>query len=139
MQLFEKYFNINTNIRSRKKGINMTRISEEERYLFEQAIYLPMVLTILNRDNDVVQQAPFKLKKPYLTLIEETMKAVQKELFQIKKQMSQKRMKVVEIERDEAFTQFLFVTNNWEENHNYFNPKIRNEVQQLLQKYLLRE
>jgi len=115
----------------------MSRINEEDRYLFEQSIFLPMVLTILNRDFKVVEKAPFKLRKPYLNLVDDTMKRVQKDLYNIKQQMIKKKMKVFELERDEAFTLFLFIINGWEEQHNYFNPRIRNEVQLLLEKYLI--
>ncbi len=115
----------------------MTRISEEDRFTFEQSVFLPMVLTVLNRDLSVIDQAPFKLKKPYINLIDETMKKVQKDLFVIKQMMKQKKMKATELERDEAFTLFLFVIDGWEEKHNYFNPRIRSEVSQLLEKYLI--
>jgi hypothetical protein len=117
----------------------MTRISEEDRHIFEQSIFLPMVLTILNRDLTIFEQSPFKLKKPYLILVDETMKNVQKDLYVIKQQMKKRKMKVFELERDEAFTLFLFVTNGWEEQHNYFNPRIRNEVSLLLENYLVRK
>ena len=117
----------------------MTRISEEDRYLFEKSIFLPMVLTILNRDIEVIKQSPFKLRKPYIVLVDASMKRVQKDLYHNTQQMNQKKMKLFEVGRDEAFTQFLFVIDRWEEQHNYFNPRIRNEVQLLLQKYLLRE
>lgn len=40
----------------------MTRIPEEDRNIMEKAIYLPMVLIILNRDLSVVEKSPFKLK-----------------------------------------------------------------------------
>lgn len=42
----------------------MTRIPEEERDLLEKAIYLPMVITILNRDLTIIDKSPFKLKNP---------------------------------------------------------------------------
>lgn len=115
----------------------MTRIPEEDRDIMEQAIYLPMVLTILNRDLIVIQNSPFKLKKPYLLLVEETMKVIQKELAEVKRYMSRNRLKVEEIDRDEAFTMFLFLFKGYEEQHNYFNPRIRNKVQELLEYYLL--
>jgi hypothetical protein len=117
----------------------LTRISEEDRQLFEKSIFLPMVLTILNRDIELIKVTPFKLKKPYIALVDDSMKRVQKDLYQTKQQMNKKKMKLFEVGRDEAFTQFLFVIDRWEEQHNYFNPRIRNEVQQLLQKYLLHE
>lgn len=117
----------------------MTRIPEDDRQIFERAIFLPMVLTILNRDLSVFETAAFKLKKPYINLIDYTMKKVQKDLYQTKLEMKKKNMKVWEKNRDEAFTLFSFLYKGYEEEHNYFNPRIRNEVQQLLESYLIQK
>lgn len=116
----------------------MTRIPEEERDLMEQAIYLPMVVTILNRDLAVIDNSSFKLKKPYTILVEETLKVIQRELAEVKRLMRQKQLKVEEINRDETFTMFMFLYKGYEEHHNYFNPRIRNKVQELLEHYLYR-
>ncbi|MEH7097533.1 hypothetical protein [Neobacillus vireti] len=114
----------------------MTRIPEDERDIMEKAIYLPMVLIILNRDLNVVTNSPFKLKKPYLNLIEETMKKIQRELAEVKQYMKKNKLQVIETNRDEAFTMYMFIYKGYEENHNYFNPRIRNKVQELLETYL---
>jgi hypothetical protein len=114
----------------------MTRIPEDERDIMEMAIYLPMVLIILNRDLNVVTNSPFKLKKPYLNLIEETMKEIQRELAEVKQYMKKNKLQVIETNRDEAFTMYMFIYKGYEENHNYFNPRIRNKVQELLERYL---
>ncbi|WP_419880436.1 hypothetical protein ACN6MY_12130 [Peribacillus sp. B-H-3] len=58
----------------------MTRIPEHDQDIFEQVLYLPMLLSILKRDRMTFNQSPFKLKKPYLVMIEGTMKKVQKDL-----------------------------------------------------------
>lgn len=116
----------------------MTRIPEEERDMMEKAIYLPMVITVLNRDLSVIDKSPFKLKKPYLLLVEETLKVIQTELAEVKRCMKQQHLKVAEIHRDEAFTMFMFLYKGFEEHHNYFNPRIRNKVQELLEYYLYR-
>jgi hypothetical protein len=116
----------------------MTRIPEEDRNIMEQAIYLPMVLTVLNRDLAVVKNSPFKLRKPYLELIEETMKVIQKELRDVKQYMKKNRMKVEELKRDEAFTMYMFLYKGYEEHHSYFNPRIRNKVQELMEYYLFK-
>lgn len=116
----------------------MTRIPEEDRNVMEQAIYLPMVLTILNRDLIVIDKSPFKLKQPYLDLIEETMKVIQSELAEVKRYMKKNQLKVQEIKRDEAFTMFMFLYKGYEEHHNYFNPRIRNRVQKLMAHYLFK-
>ncbi|MED3551491.1 hypothetical protein ACTHO0_00935 [Cytobacillus praedii] len=114
----------------------MTRIPEEDRNILEQAIYLPMVLTILNRDLTVINKSSFKLPQPYLNLVEETMKVIQKELSAVKLYMSKNKLKVQQLKRDEAFTMFLFLYKGYEEQHNYFNPRIRNKVQELMDYYL---
>jgi hypothetical protein len=116
----------------------MTRIPENDRDIMEQAIYLPMVLIILNRDLTVIDKSPFKLKQPYLDLIEETMKVIQKELKDVKQYMRQQKLKVEQINHDDAFTGFLFLYKGCEEHHNYFNPRIRNKVQELLSFYLFK-
>src|SRR4051794_11542398 len=102
----------------------------------EQAIYLPMVLTILNRDIKIINSGPFKLKQPYLELIEETMKTIQKELKEVKFYMRRQKLKVEQVSHDDAFTGFLFLYKGYEEQHNYFNPRIKNKVQELLSFYL---
>ncbi|MGP7817857.1 hypothetical protein [Niallia sp. 01092] len=114
----------------------MTRIPEKERHIMEQAIYLPMLLTILNRDLLVIENSSFKLKQPYIELVEITMKTIQTELKKTKAYMKNHNMKIQETKRDDAFTMFLFLYNGYEEYHNYFNPRLRNKVQELLQFYL---
>ncbi|MGM0971711.1 MAG: hypothetical protein ACQEW2_02510 [Bacillota bacterium] len=117
----------------------MTRIPDEDRNIMEQAIYLPMVLTVLNRDSIVINKSPFKLKQPYLDLVEETMKVIQSELSEVKRYMNKNQLKVQEIKRDEAFTMFMFLYKGYEEHHNYFNPRIRNKVQELMTYYLIKK
>lgn len=114
----------------------MTRIPEEDRDILEKAIYLPMVLTVLNKDLKVINHSPFKLKQPYLNLIEQTMKTIQLELAQVKQYMKKNNLKVYESNRDDAFTMYTFLYKGYEEQHNYFNPRIRNKVQELMDHYL---
>jgi hypothetical protein len=123
------------------KGVNetMTRIPDDDRDIMEKAIYLPMVLIILNRDLSVVESSPFKLKKPYLELIEETIKEIQRELAEVKQYMKKNQLQVIETKRDDAFTMYMFIYKGYEENHNYFNPRIRNKVQELMEAYLLKK
>jgi hypothetical protein len=119
-----------------KGAIRMTRIPESERDMIEKAIYLPMVLIVFNRDLTVFQKSPFKLPKPYLELVEEAMKAIQKELYEVKQFLRKNQIQVKEIKRDESFTMFSFLYKGYEEQHSYFNPRIRNKVQELMQFYL---
>ncbi|MBP3038674.1 hypothetical protein J9303_04040 [Bacillaceae bacterium Marseille-Q3522] len=114
----------------------MTKIPEAERTIMEQAIYLPMVLTILHRDLSIIQHAAFKLKQPYVDLIEETILTVQKELKEAKQYLRANNLHVTEATRDDAFTRYLFFYKGYKEEHHYFNPRIRNKVQELMEYYL---
>ena len=114
----------------------MTRIPEEDRDIIEQAIYLPMVLTILQRDIAIIQKSPFKLRNPYIIWIEQTIKVVQSEYTEAKKYLRHENIKVSELKRDEDFTMFLFIYKGYEERHSYFNPRIRNKVEELMKHYL---
>lgn len=114
----------------------MTRIPEGDRDIIEQAMYLPMLLTVLEKDRLVIEKAQLKLNKPYLNLVEETIKAVQRDLKIVKDKMRKGNMKVDKIGSDETFTNYLFVYKGYEEQHNYFNPRIRNKINELLEYYL---
>ena len=56
----------------------MTRIPEKDRDIIEQVIYLPMVLTVLQRDLMIIQNSPFKLRNPYLIWIEQSIQSIRK-------------------------------------------------------------
>lgn len=116
----------------------MTRIPAEARDMIEKAIYLPMTVSILNRDMKIIQQGPFKLKDPYLHLIEQALKLAQRDLYDVKNELRRRKIKVHEVSRDEAFTMYSFIYEGYEEEHNYFNPRIRNQVSALLEHYLFK-
>lgn len=114
----------------------MTRIPEKDRDIIEQVIYLPMVLTVLQRDLAIIQNSPFKLRNPYLIWIEQTIKIVNSEYTEAKKYLRHENIKVSEMQRDEDFTMFLFIYKGYEERHSYFNPRIRNKVEELMKYFL---
>ncbi|HLU21080.1 MAG TPA: hypothetical protein VKZ77_01190 [Bacillaceae bacterium] len=117
----------------------MTRISTYDRDIIEQAIYLPMLITVLNRDLSVIENSSLKLKKPYQELITATIKTVQKELAVVKRYMQKNNIKVQRLKSDDAFTMYLFLYKGYEEQHNYFNPRLRNRVEELMLYYFNRQ
>lgn len=119
--------------------MELTRIPEQDRDMMEKAIYLPMVLTVLAKDLTVIENSPFKLKDPYKKLIRKTMEVIQKELYEVKKYMNINQLKVYEVKRDEAFTMYSFLYKGYEEHHNYFNPRIRNKVQEIMEDFFKRD
>lgn len=116
----------------------MLTIPEDDRNLIELFIFLPMAVTVLEQDIETIKKGPFKLKKPYFILLEKTIKIIKHDLRDIKSQLQKKNIKIHKQGRDDIFTQFVFFYNGYEEKHNYFNPRIRNSVEDLMEKYLLK-
>lgn len=114
----------------------MTRIPGHDRDMIEKAIYFPMVITIFNRDLKAIETGGFKLKKPYQKLVEAALIRVQKDLTEVRKYLRDEKIKVSEIQRDQTFTMYCFIYKGYEEHHNYFNPRLRNKTEELLEYYL---
>ena len=114
----------------------MTRIPTHDRDIIEQEIYLPMLIKLLERDRLIIENAPFKLNRPYLELVENAIKSVQKDLKVTRDYLRKQNIKVSEVKRDSDFTMYSFIYNGYEEFHNYFNPRLRNRCGELLKFYL---
>ncbi|QIW79293.1 hypothetical protein [Bacillus tequilensis] len=114
----------------------MPHLQEENYNLIERALFLPMAITIFNRDLAGIEESTLKLKHPYKKLISESLKIAQKDLIEVRKELRKRKIAIHEAERDEAFTLYVFVIDRYEEKHRYFNPRIREQVSELLTYYL---
>ncbi|MBU5213582.1 hypothetical protein [Heyndrickxia oleronia] len=114
----------------------MKLIPEKDQAVIEKAIYLPMVIIVLNQNLKLINNSQIKLKSPYTEWIEKTIITVQKELSDVKRYMKQNQIKVEKVKTDESFTQYVFIYKGYEDNHNYFNPRLRNRTEELLKYYL---
>ncbi|WP_153732434.1 hypothetical protein [Sporosarcina obsidiansis] len=114
----------------------MPLIPSEALPYLENHIYLPMLMTILERDRRLVEQVPFKLKSPYLNLLDETMNAVTADLQKTAVYLRQHKMKVIRQSTDELFTEYLFLHEGYEDYRRYLNVRLRNRTEELLNQYL---
>lgn len=102
---------------------------------FENMIYLPMLLIVLQRDRELLEKGPFKLKGPYLKMIDTTMQQVQTELQETKFYLRRNNMKVLQKERDSMFTEYIFISGGYEDHRRYLNVRLRNRTEELLDLY----
>ncbi|MEK5173252.1 hypothetical protein NST63_08665 [Heyndrickxia sp. FSL W8-0496] len=114
----------------------MKLIPEKDQAVIEKAIYLPMVIIVLNQDLKIINDSPIKLKSPYMEWIEKTIITVQKELSDVKRYMKQNQIKVEKMKTEELFTQYVFIYKGYEDIHRFFNPRLRNRTEELLKYYL---
>lgn len=114
----------------------MPLISQQDIVHFEKMIYLPMVLIVLERDRALFEKGPFKLKRPYMELVDGAIRQVQEELKETKIHMRKQQMKVLRGEGDDTFTEYVFYHGGYEDHRRYLNLRLRNRVEELIRVYL---
>nr|WP_106783779.1 hypothetical protein [Lysinibacillus timonensis] len=102
----------------------------------EAAIYLPMLLIVLDKDYEQIEAGQFKLKSPYFHLIETARKIAVEDLSKTKAYMSHHQLKVVRGNHDEMFTEYYFYVQQAMEVRRYSNIRLRNKVEDLMNYYL---
>jgi len=119
-----------------QKGENdMPLIPVEAMPHFENMIYLPMVLIILERDRELFEKGTFKLKRPYFKIVEEAQKIVQLELKETKIYMRRNNMQVIRGKTDNTFTEYAFLCGGYEDHRRYLNVRLRNRTEELIGVY----
>lgn len=103
---------------------------------FEEMIYLPMLLTILERDAEAVEEIPFKFKSPYLLVIKRASDQIHKQLEQTHIYFREHRLQLIKGGNDGTFATYTFVEGVNEYERKYMNYRLRNRSEELLSEYL---
>jgi hypothetical protein len=114
----------------------MTHIPIEANTLFESGIYLPMLLIIVNHDIEKIEQGEFKLKGPYLHMLEGIRLQLEHDLADTKQQFKQCKMKLKRGVQDQLFTEYYFYFEEIVELRRYSNIRLRNQSEYLLEQYM---
>lgn len=104
---------------------------------FENMIYLPMLLTILNQDTKHIDAMSVKFKAPYLAVVKRAMDNIHNDLKEIHQYFRTHRMKLTNEGNDGDFTTYLFSVGPERYQRRYMNLKLRNRSQELLEIYLM--
>jgi len=115
----------------------MIQIPDSDLKIIDQSIFLPMLLTVLQRDLSAVENIPFKLKTPYQHVIEKTIQEVQKDLSEAKRYLHKNYIKIIRGKSENNFTDYTVIYKGGKDQRHYFNDKIRNNVEDLLDYYLV--
>lgn len=113
----------------------MAHIPIEAVPYLESAIYLPMLLIVLEKDYELIENGQFKLKRPYFYLIEEAKKLAEVDLKNTKNYLKKHYLKVVQGKRDDLFTEYHFHYKHILEVRRYSNIRLRNRVEDLINYY----
>lgn len=109
----------------------MSYLTDDELQLASRFLFLSMTIIVIEKDLKTVHNGPFKLKRPYIEILERMHTKALAERRQLRQKMNQSQIKVTLLQKDELFSTFLFVGKTKEEQRNYFNPSIKKRVQSI--------
>ncbi len=102
---------------------------------FEKMIYLPMIVQILERDRETIEISPFKLKGPYINIVENALKTVRAELKETNNYARRNNMKLIKMGKDGTFTEYKLIHKGHEDVRRYLNVRLRNRTGELISVY----
>ncbi|QUG41329.1 hypothetical protein KD050_18950 [Psychrobacillus sp. INOP01] len=114
----------------------MPTINTEDYSYFESGIYLPMLIKILERDIELINKLPFKLRRPYLAIIEKALSLIRMDLKQSEVYLLRHNMRIV-IGKPDANKQaeYAFISAGYEERRNYSSEEMRSKSEELMSDY----
>ncbi|WP_449354093.1 hypothetical protein ACUL41_12125 [Virgibacillus natechei] len=116
----------------------MRYLTDEELRVASQFLFLSMAITVIKQDVEHIQAGAFKIKEPYVELLENMESEATNERRKLQKIMKHKHIKVTAGNRNESFSSFLFLCKGREELRTYFNPVIRNKVETIIHELMVK-
>ncbi|MBM7541492.1 hypothetical protein [Amphibacillus cookii] len=116
----------------------MRYLADHEYALATRFLFLSMAITVIKREIDMIEnKTKLKIKSPYLLLFKQMEAKAFQERQQLRKYMYDQKIQVRPLEKNDAFTAYLFICGEREEKRNYFNPTLRKKVEQILSELMM--
>lgn len=114
----------------------MRFLTEEEYSIASRFLFLSMAIVVIRQDIQHVENGPFKIKTPYLTLLKKMEALALDERRKLRVEMKKQTIEVISLNKNDSFSSFLFLCQGREEKRNFFNPSIRKKVEAIIQEFL---
>lgn len=114
----------------------MRFLTEEEYSIASRFLFLSMAIVVIRQDIQHVENGPFKIKTPYLTLLKKMEALALDERRELRVEMKKQTIEVISLNKNDSFSSFLFLCQGREEKRNFFNPSIRKKVEAIIQEFL---
>lgn len=83
-------------------------------------LFLSMAITVMKQDMAYIQDGKFKIKEPYLELLEKMIFLAKKERKNLRKTMHDENIQVILLNRNDSFSSYLFICQGKEEKTQLF-------------------
>lgn len=114
----------------------MRYLQSDELQIATRFLFLSMAIVVIQQDIKHVQKGAFKIKEPYIHMLEKMISEATEERRKLRQSMERKQLKVVTLHKNDSFSSFLFLCKGREEKRNYFNPAIRKKVEAIVQELM---
>ncbi len=114
----------------------MRYLTDEELGIASRFLFLSMAIVVIQQDIQNIQKGAFKIKEPYIQLLEKMNANALAERRQLRTIMENKKLRVMLINKNDSFSSYLFYCKGNEEKRNYFNPAIRKKVEEIVQEIM---
>ncbi|HEY4601890.1 MAG TPA: hypothetical protein VIG73_11540 [Cerasibacillus sp.] len=116
----------------------MRYLSKQELQIASRFLFLSMAIIVIRQDVNHIRNGQFKIKEPYITLLEHMLSVALNERKTLRKQMRNLQLQVLLTGKNDSFSSYLFICQGREEQRNYFNPVIRKKVEYIIQELMFK-
>lgn len=106
----------------------MSYLDNNARELAESYILYPMARGVLEKDKLIIENSSMKIKSPYLTKIDNALKAIHLKLRETKAKMRKENLKIVEVERGNSYVMYRYYWKGYSGDMQYLNANLKNRV-----------
>lgn len=114
----------------------MCYLSDEELEVASRFLFLSMALVVMRQDINTIETGSFKIKEPYLELLNKMTKEATFERSKLRSIMKKQDIKVVTLHQHDTFSSYLFICRGREERRKYVNQAIRKKVEAILKELM---
>ncbi|WP_166238079.1 hypothetical protein [Paenibacillus turpanensis] len=126
----EQYENRNDTSKSSK------RPSEDELKMIRDSILLPHMVTMVQKSLTDIENSSNLLKKLYLAVGQEVLDAMSKDLYNLRRELAKRSIKVINDEQIDLVIYHRFVCRGYEERFGMVREVMRSEISLQLAKYV---
>lgn len=114
----------------------MPSISTEDIRYYENKIYLPLLITLFERDREAIVKLPFKLSRPYLAKVESALQRVHSDLKITDIYLKRHNMQLIIENSSKESSEYAFIHGGYEERKRYTSVELRKRTEELMLDYL---
>ncbi|MFB5661308.1 hypothetical protein [Alteribacillus sp. HJP-4] len=115
------------------------QIKEEEHIMIHYFILLPLVKKVLEKDLQLFEEGPFKVRDPYLMMVQESLRMLHEDMRHIKKYMHGHNMQVSFEENDGTFSRYSYACRGYEGASSYLNANLKRQARHCMEAYFLKQ